>query len=165
MEDKKQDSKTFYQKYKEYINYSIFGCSTSLLSWFIYSICESKLGMSLRGAGLVSWVVAVVIAFVTNKLFVFESKSWRPALVFRELVTFVGGRVFTGALEIEAVPRLVSWGFDMTLFGVEGLPAKILASGVVVILNYVTSKFISFTPDDKKKKPSNGEAGSSGDTI
>lgn len=152
MEEKKKGFKAFYQKYKEYINYSIFGCSTTLVSWFIYSICESKLNMSLRGAGLVSWIVAVVIAFVTNKLYVFESKSWRPVLVFKELVTFVGGRVLTGALEIEAVPRLVGWGFDMTLFGVEGLPAKILASGIVVILNYFMSKFISFTPDNKKKK-------------
>lgn len=152
MEEKKKGFRAFYQKYKEYINYSIFGCSTTLVCWFIYSICESKLNMSLRGAGLVSWIAAVVIAFVTNKLYVFESKSWQPVLVFKELVTFVGGRVLTGALEIEAVPRLVDWGFDMTLFGVEGLPAKILASGIVVILNYFMSKFISFTPDNKKKK-------------
>ena len=163
MDGKRSGPRAFYQKYKEYINYSIFGCSTTLVCWFIYGICESQLGMSLRGAGLVSWVVAVIIAFVTTKLYVFESRSWRPALVLKELVTFVGGRVLTGALEIEAVPRLVAWGFDMTLFGVEGLPAKILTSGVIVILNYILSKFISFTPSGKGKNPSCDKSG--GDTI
>lgn len=164
MEEKKSGSVSFYQKYKEYINYSIFGCSTALLSWLIYGICESRLGLSLRVAGLVSWIVAVIIAFVTNKLYVFESKSWQPELVFKELVTFVGGRVLTGALEIEAVPRLVDWGFNMTLFGVKGLPAKIVVTGIIVVLNYATSKFISFTPGSERKKPSCNESSSS-DTV
>jgi len=150
-----------YHKYRELVNYIIFGGITTLVNWVSYSICEGVFGLSLRMSGVISWVVAVVlVAFVTNKLWVFGSKSWKPALVMKEFVTFIGGRILTGIIEIEAVPRLVDWGFDETLFGVEGLPAKILISVVVVILNYIFSKFISFRTANggENEDPGNGRA-------
>lgn len=144
MENKEAGLKALYRKYKELISYVIFGGVTTLVNWVSYSICESVFGLSLRLSGVISWIVAVLVAFVTNKLWVFDSKSWAPVTVMKEFVTFIGGRILTGVIEIEAVPHLVDWGFDTTLFGVEGLPAKILISIVVVILNYILSKFISF---------------------
>lgn len=144
MENKEAGLKALYRKYKELISYVIFGGVTTLVNWVSYSICESVFGLSLRLSGVISWIVAVLVAFVTNKLWVFDSKSWAPVTVMKEFVTFIGGRILTGVIEIEAVPHLVDWGFDTTLFGVEGLPAKILISVVVVILNYILSKFISF---------------------
>lgn len=152
MEERKTGFRALYEKYREFINYSIFGVTTTIVSWVVYSLCERGLGLSLRWSGVVSWIIAVMFAFVTNKLYVFDSRSWKPALVAKEAVTFIGGRVLTGAIEVEAVPRLVDWGFDMTLFGVEGLPAKILASVVIVILNYILSKFISFRSDRKQER-------------
>jgi len=154
VENNKSGLAALYHKYKELINYIIFGGITTLANWVSYSVCESVFGLSLRLSGVISWIVAVVlVAFVTNKLWVFGSRSWKPSLVMKEFVTFVGGRVLTGIIEIEGVPRLVDWGFDMTLFGVEGLPAKIMISVVIVILNYILSKFISF----RTSKGGNGE--------
>jgi len=144
VENKNTGLLALYHKYRELVNYIIFGGVTTLVNWVSYSVCEGVFDLSLRLSGVISWIVAVLVAFVTNKLWVFDSKSWAPALVMKEFVTFIGGRILTGIIEIEAVPRLVDWGFDQTLFGVEGLPAKILISVVVVILNYILSKFISF---------------------
>jgi len=144
VENKNSGLLALYHKYKELINYIIFGGVTTLVNWVSYSVCEGVFDLSLRLSGVISWIVAVLVAFVTNKLWVFDSKSWNPALVMKEFVTFIGGRILTGIIEIEGVPRLVDWGFDMTLFGVEGLPAKILISVIIVILNYILSKFISF---------------------
>lgn len=144
MEERQSGLKAIFIKYHEIIMYCVFGITTTLISWSVYSVCEAWFGLSMRWAGVISWIISVSVAFVTNKLFVFESKSWNPGLVVKEAVTFAGGRLLTGVIEIEAVPRLVSWGFDMTLFGVNGLPAKIVVSVVIVILNYILSKFISF---------------------
>lgn len=144
MEERQSGLRALFEKHHEIIMYCVFGVTTTLISWLVYSICEKGLDTGMRWAGVISWIISVSVAFVTNKLYVFDSKSWKPSLVAKEAVTFAGGRLLTGALEVEAVPRLVSWGFDMTLFGVNGLPAKILISVVIVILNYVISKFISF---------------------
>jgi putative flippase GtrA len=101
-------------------------------------------------AGVIAWIIAVIFAFVTNKLWVFESKSWNARLVTGEALTFFGGRIATGLLEVIAVPAFVSWGFDMKLFGVDGLPAKIAVSVAIVILNYILSKFVSFRRSDEE---------------
>ena len=143
--------KEFFEKHREIIMYCIFGVITTIVSWLVYSICQAWLGLNLYYCGIISWILAVIVAFITNKLYVFDSKSWKPALALAEFITFVGGRALTGVLEIVAVPMLVSWGFDATLFGVEGLPAKISMTVVIVILNYILSKFISFNIGKKKK--------------
>ena len=102
-------------------------------------------------AGIIAWVIAVIVAFVTNKIWVFESKSWNAKLVTNEALTFFGGRIATGLLEVVAVPALVSWGFDVKLFGIDGLPAKIVVSVAIVVLNYILSKFISFRSPKEQK--------------
>ncbi len=173
MEEKHSVFRMLFEKYREIIMYCVFGATTTLVSWVVYGLSERFLPsihvansaferlvtrligflggstdvdtfLSMTLAGVISWLVAVAVAFVTNKLWVFGSRSWEGSLVRTEALTFFGGRVATGLLEIIAVPALVGWGFDFTLFGVNGLPAKILVSLVIVVLNYVLSKFISF---------------------
>lgn len=173
MEEKPSVLRELFKKYHQIIMYCVFGVTTTIISWAVYSVCErifSQMRMTdpetvnffswiiektgehtdvntfvvMLMSGVISWVIAVIVAFVTNKLWVFESKSWEKSLVRKEAWTFFGGRVFTGILEIVAVPTIVSWGFNVTLFGVDGLPAKIVVSVAIVVLNYVLSKFISF---------------------
>ena len=179
MEEKPSVLRVLFNKYREIIMYCIFGVTTTIISWVVYSICErlfSQVSMTdphavnfftwiiektgehtdvntfivMLLSGVISWIIAVIVAFVTNKLWVFDSKSWERSLVRKEAWTFFGGRAATGLLEVVAVPTIVSWGFNMTLFGVDGLPAKILVSVAIVILNYILSKFISFR-DPKKE--------------
>lgn len=124
--------------------YVIFGLLTTFINWLIYSLCVKGLGLDLYISGIIAWIIAVSVAFVTNKIWVFNRRGWKALQLIREAVTFFGGRLLTGVLEVAAVPALVSWGFNQTLFGVEGLPAKIIVSIVIVLLNYVISKFVSF---------------------
>ncbi len=167
MKEKPSVSRELFNKYREIIMYCIFGVSTTIVNWLIYSIyvrivpvndyaagfptwfqelivSRLHLDIKLLYAGVVAWIIAVIFAFITNKLWVFESKSWNAKLVTGEALTFFGGRIATGLLEVMAVPAFVAWGFDTTLFGVDGLPAKIVISVAIVILNYILSKFISF---------------------
>ena len=132
------------KRHREFIMYSIFGLLTTFVNWLIYSLCVRTLGLDLYRSGAIAWIIAVSMAFVTNKIWVFNSRGWVALQLIREALTFFGGRLLTGVLEVAAVPALVSWGFNQPLFGVEGLPAKIIMSFIIVILNYIISKFVSF---------------------
>lgn len=144
LEDKSSKACDFFNKHHELIMYFVFGISTTAISWLVYSISEAVIGLNLYWSGTASWIVAVSFAFVTNKLWVFESKIWEMKLVLAEAITFFAGRALTGMLEVIAVPKMVDWGLDATLFGVKGLPAKIIVSVLIVALNYALSKFVSF---------------------
>lgn len=148
--------KSLFLKYKEILSYLFFGVLTTAVNWLAFSLFVKGLGMTdgiaYNVANVLSWVLAVLFAFVTNKLFVFESKTWKPATALREFFSFVGARLTTGAIEWVGVPFLTNHGLGAPLFGVKGLWAKISVSFLVVILNYVFSKFLIFTKKDKNSK-------------
>lgn len=137
--------KKLFQKYREVILYLIMGGATTLVSWGTYALGAKTFSWSITGANVFSWICAVLFAFVTNKIWVFESRSWAAGTAFPELVRFVSARLLTGALEWFGVPFLVHIGLDRELFGVKGMWAKIAVSVLVVILNYVFSKLLVFT--------------------
>ena len=128
---------------RETVLYVVFGVLTTAVNYAVYYLCR-HLGVDYKIANVIAWIFAVIFAFVTNKLFVFESKSRKPALVLRELVLFAGARVFS---------LLIEEGF--LLFTVEVLHGndrimKLIAAVFVVIINYFFSKFLVF----RKKKGS-----------
>ena len=132
-----------YHTYKEAIDYLFWGGMTTVVSWGSYSIFV-LLGASVFWGNVLSWVCAVLFAFVTNKLWVFQSKSWAGDVLLPELGKFLSSRVATGVFEMVAVPALVALGLNQTIFGIDGMVSKVLVSVVVVILNYILSKLFVF---------------------
>jgi len=130
----------------EIIFYLIFGVLTTLVSWVSYALLVEFTGLSVTVSNIISWIAAVTFAFGTNKVWVFRSPAWSPpSLVAKEAVTFVGSRILSGALEMAGLPFLYYVvGLDMPLFGVRGFAARVLLSGVVMVLNYVFSKWFVF---------------------
>lgn len=134
--------KKFYKKYREIISYFFYGVFTSLVNVILYILFVPLIGITTSNA--IAWFGAVIFAFVTNKLFVFNSKSWEWRSTLKEIGKFLGARIFSGILEIVLPTVLFYIGLDQTLFGVEGFLAKIIVSVIVIILNYVLSKRIVF---------------------
>lgn len=132
-----------YHAYKEAIDYLFWGGMTTVVSWGTYSLFV-LLGASVFWGNAGSWVCAVAFAFVTNKLWVFRSKSWEGSVLFPELSKFLSSRVATGIFEMAAVPALVALGLNQTIFGIDGMVSKVLVSVAVVILNYILSKLFVF---------------------
>ena len=99
---------------------------------------------SVVTANMLSWIFAVAFAYVTNKIWVFRSKSWKRDVIVRELGLFLSTRFATGLFEIIAVPFLVFVGMDQTIFGIKGAVSKVVVSFLVVILNYIFSKLVIF---------------------
>ncbi len=151
---------------KEIIMYLIFGvlttavnyAATILLRKFVFTSQESGQFTLCNAA---AWAVSVIFAFFTNKLFVFESKSFAPAVFAKEFLTFVSARAVSGIIEIFMPELLMKAGLDQTLFGVKGMPAKLAVSIFVIIFNYVFSKLVSFRK--KKKTDDDGEDNSGGE--
>ena len=139
-------------KYKELITYVIFGGLTTLVNFVAFYVVTQILGEELYLLNnAIAWVVSVVFAYVTNKLFVFESKSWNLKLVAKESVEFVGARIFSFLIEEGGMLLFVSvLGFGEISFNIFGftitgqLIAKLILAVVVVIMNYFFSKFIIF---------------------
>lgn len=131
---------------KEVVSYLFFGVMTTVVNFIAFGLCEGK--MHYLVANAVAWVAAVVFAFVTNKLFVFESKSWKPNVLFKEAASFTGARLLTLGIE-----EIGMWGLIDLLhldkafnlpFASGEMVVKIIISIVVVVLNYFFSKLIIF---------------------
>ena len=91
-----------YKKYKEIINYLIFGVLTTVVSLATYYICvftflNPENPVELQIANIISWIFAVIFAYVTNRKYVFESKEKNKV---KEATKFVGSRVFTLILDM-----------------------------------------------------------------
>lgn len=133
---------------KETISYLIFGVLTTIINIVVFGISEDFLMpfMSDTAAALtanvIAWVLSVAFAFITNKLFVFESKSMSVKVIIKELYSFV-------------IARLLSLAFDEAFMMVaikfmDSMLAKIISNVFVVIINYVLSKFFIFKNRNKQ---------------
>lgn len=144
------------KKNEELISYLFWGVLTTVVSWgsyslFIWFLQRFQLAeiFAVSVSNVLSWLSATVFSFVTNKLFVFNSKSWKSSIFIPEAIKFVTTRLATGALEMILVPGLVLIGLNQTIFGVQGMLSKILVSIFVVILNYIFSKIFIFKNTQK----------------
>ncbi len=133
-----------YKKYKEVINYLVFGVLTTILTLLIYygltyTIMDPNNALMLQGANIISWVVAVIFAYITNRKFVFESKSNN---IIKECVSFFGARIVTLIMD------MIIMFIGVTVFKGNDKIFKLISQIVVIVSNYVFSKLFVF----KKKK-------------
>lgn len=139
-----------YKKYRELVNYVFFGGCTTLVSWATYALFVGAADMGILPGKILSWVCAVTFAFVTNKLWVFFSTAADWRIWLREGVEFFASRVATGVVEVMGLPLLIKAGLDASWFGVEGFAANVVVTVVVIILNYIVSKFFVFRKKDRE---------------
>lgn len=130
--------KTLIQRHKAILIYLLFGGLTTLVSFAIYWLGYHWLQLSAATSNAAAWIIAVLFAFFTNKPFVFHSHDWRWKVLFPELLKFIGCRVVSGILETAFL------GITVDLLAWNGLIMKIAVSVVVVILNYIASKWLIF---------------------
>ena len=136
--------KEFFLKHREGVMYLLFGVFVTLANWITYAFFVTATNLGVTVSNAIAWFVAVASAFVTNKLFVFESKDTDIKTVVKEAATFLSSRIATGIFEVLAPAWLIAIGLDQTLFNIDGFFAKLIVSIIVVILNYLLSKLIVF---------------------
>lgn len=134
--------KELWIKYRTLINYGIFGVITTIINIAAYSVCYERLGISNVVSNIIAWILAVSVAYITNKLWVFESKSLELPVLLREIVSFFGCLLATGVIDLAIMYVAVDcMDWNSTLM-------KCISNVIVIITNYVASKVIIF----KKEK-------------
>lgn len=126
------------KKNKEFILYGFFGVCTTIVNIAVYAVSYNLLNISNVVSTVIAWIIAVLFAYVTNKLFVFESKSWKADVIVKECISFFGCRFLTGVLDVAIMYVSVD------LLNLNNLLFKIISNILVIILNYVASKLIIF---------------------
>lgn len=131
--------KPFYKKHKEILLYLFFGVLTMGISIISYAICNVVFKINALIANIISWTLAVLFAFYTNRIWVFcaKTKSMRDLMV--QMFFFYGGRIVTLIIE-----EVILFLF-ITILHYGSMEVKIVAQIVVVILNYIISKLWVFT--------------------
>ena len=149
---------------REVISYLIFGVLTTVVNFVFYWLFTEVFAVYYITSNVIAWVFAVVFAYITNKLFVFESKSWEGKVLAKEIPSFVAARLFSlGVEELGLIIFVNFLHFDSKVFHIPlinfdlsgEMTAKIILAVVVVILNYFFSKLIIFK---KKKAPEQEKA-------
>lgn len=127
-----------WNRYQDVLLYLVFGVLTTAVNYAVYLPCYNWLGWSGAGSNVVAWVAAVLFAFVTNKPFVFKSNDWSFKVLWPELTKFVGCRVGSGLLEtgiIFVTADLMHWNGNLW---------KLVTAVLVIVLNYIGSKWLVF---------------------
>lgn len=124
--------------HRELVSYVFWGVMTTLVNYAAYFLLTRGLGVYYLTANVIAWAVSVLFAYFTNKLFVFRSTDWAWRVALRELWQMVASRLFSGALELG-----ILWLFVDALH-LPDAPVKLLANVVVVVVNYVLSKWVVF---------------------
>lgn len=136
----------FYKKYEEQINYLIVGGLTTIVGvgsklLLLFTILDQTNGLQLQIAEIISWILAVLFAYITNRIFVFKSKVKGKNQV-REALNFVKGRVFT-----QLIQMFIMW-FFVTLLKLNSniwvIIFTLICQVMQIILNYVISKLLVF---------------------
>jgi len=127
-----------YMTTPEMLLYIIFGLGTTAVNILIFHFSISLLHWSWQAANILAWILAVVFAFITNKLWVFRSKSMETFVFWREFVEFIAARLLSLGVDYACLWLLI----DVCRWG--DLWAKILDNVFVIIINYVLSKRFIF---------------------
>ena len=133
-------------KYKEQILYLFFGGCTTVVNIVVFALCSDILHMELLVSNFMAWVLAVFFAYITNKIWVFESKTETLNELVKEIGSFVFARVVTLLIDM-----LIMYVGVEILF-INKMIIKVLANIVVIVANYVFSKLFIFKISSRKNK-------------
>ena len=129
-----------YKKYKEIINYLIFGVLTTVVSLAVYYISVFTFlnpdnSIQLQIANILSWIAGVAFAYFTNRKYVFESTNKNK---LQEATKFVSSRITTLLLDM-----FIMW-LGVTILHFNDKLIKLVSQVLVIVGNYILSKLFVF---------------------
>lgn len=127
-----------FKKYKEQLMYLLFGVLTTIFCLGTKFILDRCFGIIGSLSVIIAEPLSMIFAYVTNKIWVFESKSNSFKELIKEMMSFFSARIFTIFLSLA-----ISFIFVENLH-FPNMIMQVVAAIVVVILNYVFSKIFIF---------------------
>ena len=136
--------KALFLKYKEMILYIFFGGLTTLVNWGLYTLLVELFHIPYLWSTAAAQIAAILFAYVTNRVWVFESKVKGVRGIGLEMAKFFGCRAASFVLDMGCMY------VGVELLHIDDKWMKLLSNIVVIIVNYVLSKLLVFSG----KKPS-----------
>ena len=130
------------KKYKNIILYGVFGIIGTAVNVALFVFLSEKCALHYMVSNIIAWIFSVAFAFVTNKIWVFDSKRWIFPLWLKECLSFFLARVATCVFDVGYMFVAVS------LLGQDKTISKVIANVIVIIANYIFSKFFIFKHQD-----------------
>lgn len=124
-----------YKKYEEIINYLIFGLLTTIVSILSYALFTRIFNLNYFVSNILSWIIAVTFAFITNRIFVFKSKKNK---IINEAIKFYLSRITSLLIE------LIIMYLAVDVLNINDMISKIIVQFIVIVINYVFSKIFVF---------------------
>lgn len=118
--------------------YLLMGGITTFINIFTFWLFESVFGLHYNFANIIAWIFSVLFAYVSNKLYVFESTNHSLPALLKEILSFFGFRVLSLGIDLFTMWLCIS------ILRINPLVSKIIANLFVLILNYIFSKFFIF---------------------
>ncbi|MGI6007458.1 MAG: GtrA family protein [Ruminococcus sp.] len=135
--------KILWRTYRSVISYLFFGGCTTFVNLLVYYLCAYPLGIGTQQSTAAAWILSVLFAYITNKLFVFESRSFKKKLLIREAFSFFLCRAGTGVLDLAVMYICVE------RIGWYDLLVKAVSNILVIIVNYAASRWLVFRKGSK----------------
>lgn len=120
---------------RELILYVIFGFFTTMINLIVYFLFARVLHVNYLFSNVMAWVLSVLFSYVTNRIWVFESENTN---VITECLLFFGSRFFAGTVDTGLLFIFID------VLAINDMISKIVIQVIVIVLNYVMSKFIIF---------------------
>jgi len=126
------------KKYRSFILYAVFGVFTTAVNLIVYHLCYYQAGMSNTLSNILAWIMAVTFAYLTNKSWVFDSRSWAWPVLRKEIPAFVSCRLATGIMD------LIIMYVCVDILNWHAMLMKFVSNVLVILLNYIFSKLVIF---------------------
>ena len=131
------------KKRRDFVLYVGFGALTTAINYGTYYVLYNALGVANIPSTAVAWVFSVAFAYISNKLWVFESRSFSFEVLKREISTFLAARVLSGLMDTGIMALTVD------VLKMNGNVWKLISNVLVVILNYAASVLVIFRKNNK----------------
>lgn len=134
---------SWYRKHQEGMRYLVFGALTTIVNIVSYAILSKLIFQGLEEtlkvniSEILSFIISIIFAYITNKLYVFNSKTKGFVNIAKEITSFVGCRILTEFISIGMMNLAVK-------FSINDVFMKVVANIVVIVLNFVFSKILIF---------------------
>lgn len=125
----------------EFKSYILWGGLSAILNVVLFRVLTIA-GLEYRVSNIITLLIVRLFCFLTNKFFVFKTKSKNFISLLKEIVVFLFAKMITFCMDYFGLILLVE------VLEIDLLICKIFTSVLVIICNYIFSKFFVF----KKKR-------------
>lgn len=132
----------YLKKYKDIILYLMFGILTTIINIVSYWLMAHPLGFGVMPSTITAWIVSVLFAYTTNRIWVFRSTAKAAEEIVKEILSFFGCRLATGVLDWACMFVFVD------ILHINDIVIKCAANVLVIVLNYAASKLLIFRKRD-----------------